>query len=228
MKWCCGDDAPSPAPEYRPGETYRFTPNVGRRVFENAGIALAASVLLTMFLYMPGGTFRLPLGQAISVSAGLAVLVLLMTTLPLVGPSVAREIEVSPQGIVIARRDGSRDVLAWSKIKGYVHEGDRYTFLLQNGQTVLLITLGLTTSEKALLRTAIRTPLSPGSLKWRGREETASRPGAMRTPLFVVLCCVILGGALTMTDHREAAGALLVFGALYLAYVFYRHRRGGR
>jgi len=213
-----------PPEEYDPRRTYRFAPTLRRRVLENLGIALAASVMLTMFLYSPGGTFSLPLGAAAAVSGSLAVVVFLLMTLPYFSPATAREVEVSPDGIVIVRRDGSRDILPWSKIRGYVHEGERYVFMMKNGESVVLLTFGFTAAEKGMLRTAIRTPLEPGSIKWRARRESGSPLGA-RSPLLVILACVILGGALVYTGHREWAAVFLVGGTVYLAATWWYGRR---
>lgn len=221
----CGRDREAAASDqYDPRRTYRFVPTLWRRVLENLGIAAAASVMLTMFLCTPGGSLTMPLGAALAVSASLAIAVFLLMSLPYLSPATAREVEVSPDGIVIVRRDGSRDILPWSKIRGYVHEGERYVFMMKNGESVVLLTFGFTAEEKAMLRTAIRTPLEPGSIKWRARRETGP-PLSARSPLLVILACVILGGALVYTGHRQWAALFLVGGAAYLVAMWWLGRR---
>lgn len=219
---CCrrDDDEGVEATEYLPGKTYRFVPPLRLRLIQSLAISLAAAFILTFFLYVPRPVLSLPVPVVIGLTIGVSLFCFLMLALPHVSGTTARFVEVSPEGFIVERRNGTCDRVPWRRVRGYVYDGVRYVFLVPGGSVEVKI-LGLSPAETALLRRAMRAPLEHGSLQWRG---VAGRPlpRSARLPRVVFLAGLVLGGALVYLGQR-VLGVGVVIGTL--AYLF--HRRAG-
>ena len=225
MAFCCQRDDREIEVEYDRSGTYEFRSPVARRVLENLGLSVGATIILTVFLHLPPAGQRL-LSPNMAAAVTVAVFVVCMVTLciPYILPSNDRRARVSPTGVEIERRSGKTVLLRWARIRGYVYDGVRWTFLVEDAGGVHMKLLGLTPDQRALLRRAIRSPLESTSMKWRGAAPEGRSRGS-RLSLLVFVALFILGGIFISQERREVAAVLLILGGAYLAVILIQQYR---
>jgi hypothetical protein len=204
---------------YDPGETYRFVPQVGRRVLENVGISAVAGAVLTSFLFLPleGGAPPVRPPTALLLGAGAMLFCFVGMSFQYLSRKNARWIEVSPKGLRFERRDGMRFERSFEGIRGYVYNGVSLNLAMPEGGVGVNLA-GLTDSQKALLIEAVRTPMKQGSLQWRGKPPEPVRGG--RAPLFVTIILIVLAYVLARQGRNVLAAMLILVMLIYNLHAF--------
>jgi len=216
-------DAPLPDIEVSPEKTYEFQPDIARAIGFNLIAATVACLTLAFLLHLPRTRLNLSPALKLLAALGLGAAVFFILSLPHFAGDVATRVKIFPRGLEILRRDGSRDILAWPEIRGYVYTKD-YLILITQGDAVSLKLLGFSQIQLATMRSALRLRLAKGSLKWRARAA-ASQPRGINYPVIAATLCLLAGGALVYLEHRTLAVSLFILVLAYLLLTFIRQHR---